>query len=466
MAMTFKKATKSQARLRMAIAGPSGSGKTYSSLRIARGLAGPGGTIALIDTERASASKYAGLIGDFDTLSLDTFGPDTYIQAIHAAEEGGYAVLIIDSLSHAWEGTDGALDMVDAAAKRSRSGNSYTAWRDVTPLHRGMVDAILQSRLHVIVTLRVKTEYVIEKDERTGKSTPRKVGLKPIQRDGIEYEFDLVGDIDQFEHQLVISKSRCEALSDKVVRHPGEELGKQIAAWLSDGAPAPVPDSTPRPIPATQTAPAPKPVSSSATLATPAQKGALAQRIRDLYGVSTATEVKDRMILLLGRDPNGSMTVDDLALVSARLEEVEALAAMEHGEPDPFPGETTITTLEPAPEPLPGLEVATKDELADLAVQTSRNFGIDIARRADVWRQVCALVGRSTKELTTADVATARAALARRATLIDLVKKLRPSDDAAWTAACEATNVFPTLWHAASTEALNALIERLDGDGQ
>jgi len=235
---TFAKATKRQARLRMALIGPSGSGKTYSALAIASAMA-PSGKIAVIDTERGSASKYAGLFA-FDVLELDTFAPETYVSAIEAADAAGYDVLIIDSLSHAWFGKDGALEQVDRAAKRSSSQNSFAAWREVTPHHNAMIDAILQCKAHVIVTMRAKTEYVMETNEK-GKSVPRKVGLAPVQRDGLEYEFDVVADMN-LDNDLIVSKSRCPAMSGQVVNKPGGNVAKILLAWLTDGAPQPQPE--------------------------------------------------------------------------------------------------------------------------------------------------------------------------------------------------------------------------------
>ena len=231
--MAFQKATKAQSKGRVALLGPSGAGKTYTALRLAKGL---GGRIAVIDTERGSASKYADEF-EFDVCELETFSPQAYIAAIREAEVAGYDVLIIDSLSHAWMGKGGVLEIHDAAVKRSRSGNSFDAWREVTPQHNALVDALVQSKCHVIATMRTKTEYVVEEDER-GKKVPRKVGMAPIQRDGLEYEFDVVGDLNQ-SHEWVISKSRCKALADQIITKPGEETAEVLRAWLSDGAPAP-----------------------------------------------------------------------------------------------------------------------------------------------------------------------------------------------------------------------------------
>jgi hypothetical protein len=228
--MAFKPATKSQSRARIALIGPSGSGKTFTALRIARGLVGPQGRIGLVDTENRTASKYADQFR-FDVDELDHFDPRDYIGKIQDAHLEGLDVLVIDSLSHAWMGKGGALEMVDNAAARSKTGNSYAAWREVTPLHNQLVDAIIRSPLHIIVTMRAKTDYVQEKD-KDGKTVIRKIGLAPIQRDGLEYEFDVVADMD-LDNNLIVSKSRCSALNRAVIKEPGEALGETLAAWLA-----------------------------------------------------------------------------------------------------------------------------------------------------------------------------------------------------------------------------------------
>ena len=227
MTVLFQKATKKRARARVGIVGPSGSGKTFSAQRIAAGI---GGKVAVIDTERGSASKYADQF-DFDVIELTSFEPETYIEAIHAAEQADYDVLVIDSLSHAWVGKGGALEQVDNIARRSK--NSFTAWRDVTPRHQALVDAMLSCRLHVIATLRAKTEYLLEAGPK-GTKVPKKIGMAPVFRDGVEFEFDVVGDID-YEHTLVITKTRCSQFKGAVIHEPGEEFGEQLAQWLDDG---------------------------------------------------------------------------------------------------------------------------------------------------------------------------------------------------------------------------------------
>jgi hypothetical protein len=246
--MPFVKATKHEAKLRLALAGPSGSGKTYTALQIATHLGEP---IALVDTERGSACKYADLF-NFDVLGLDSFHPQRYIDAIHDAEDTGYSILIIDSLSHAWAGKDGALELVDKVAKRLaatyRSGreDSFAAWREVTPVHNALVDAMVQSRLHLIVTMRTKTEYVVE--TKDGKTAPRKVGLAPIQRDGLEYEFDVFADLDQ-DNTLIVHKTRCPALAGGVFPKAGKEVANILNTWLQGEAatPSPAPPTSPVP---------------------------------------------------------------------------------------------------------------------------------------------------------------------------------------------------------------------------
>ncbi len=241
MAVVFQKAVKSQAKARVGLIGPSGSGKTYTALLLAKFM---GGRTAVIDTEHGSASKYADEF-DFDTLILESFHPQNYIDAIKAAGEAGYDNLIIDSLSHAWSGTDGALELVDKAAAKSKSGNTFVAWREVTPLHNQLIEAMLSSPCHLIATMRSKMEYVQSKNA-DGKTEIRKVGMAPIQREGMEYEFDVVGDLD-IDHTLVVSKTRCKALDGQVIRKPGRELAAIIKAWLTDGAPVAPPAPKPGP---------------------------------------------------------------------------------------------------------------------------------------------------------------------------------------------------------------------------
>lgn len=207
--------------------GVSGSGKTFSALSIATAL---GQKVAVIDTESGSASKYSDFF-DFDVCELKPpYSARAYIEALEAAEEAGYDVVIIDSLSHAWVGEGGALEQVDSASKRFK-GNSYMAWGDVTPQYRKLFDAIIRSQCHVIATMRSKTEYVIENNN--GRSVPKKIGMAPQLREGSEYEFDVVGEMEN--SNLVITKSRIYSLSDKVFQKPGKDVAKILTDWLNSG---------------------------------------------------------------------------------------------------------------------------------------------------------------------------------------------------------------------------------------
>lgn len=226
----FKKASREQSRLRMAIDGPSGAGKTYTALAFAHVLS-PTNNILVIDTEHGSAAKYLGENKwDFYHENLKSFSPSEYTANIEEAGRQGFDVIVIDSLSHAWEGKDGALELVD----RSNAKNSFTAWKDVTPMHRSMVEAILASPCHVICTMRTKMEYVLEEDAN-GKKIPKKIGMAPVQRAGMEYEFDIVLDMDH-NHIATVSKTRCRAIDGKSVVKPGEGFIAPVIDWLKTGA--------------------------------------------------------------------------------------------------------------------------------------------------------------------------------------------------------------------------------------
>jgi hypothetical protein len=231
--MEFEEATKEAAKARIALTGPAGSGKTYTALMLAFGL---GEKVAVIDTERGSASKYVGRNGwRFQTIKPTSFAPLSLVDHLGKAAGRGFDVVVIDSLSHYWAGADGMLEQVD---KRSGANKFASGWKVVGPEEKKMVDAILAFPGHVIATLRVKTEYVLETNDR-GKQEPRRVGLKPIQRDGIEHEFDLVGDLD-LSNTLTVSKSRIEGVDiGAAYTKPGVELAVKVAEFLADGAQVP-----------------------------------------------------------------------------------------------------------------------------------------------------------------------------------------------------------------------------------
>jgi AAA domain len=240
--LKIQEAEKGGGYARVAIIGPSGSGKSFTSLRMATGMAN-GGKIGAIDTERGSLRKYADKF-KFSDIRLNTFAPDTYVEAINEFAKAGFPVLVIDSMSHAWSGKDGALQQVEQAAKRSQSNNTYVAWREVTPQHNALVDACLSYPGHIIVTMRSKVEYVTEKDERTGKMSVRKVGTAPVQRADMEYEFDIVGEMNQ-ENDFMVSKTRADFLKRAIIHEPDEEFGKKIAQWASEGVVEPLAKTQP-----------------------------------------------------------------------------------------------------------------------------------------------------------------------------------------------------------------------------
>jgi len=226
MAIQFSKATKAKSKLRLAIDGPAGAGKTYTSLQIAQLL---GGKTALIDSEHGSASLYSDRF-DFDTVSLESHSLMVYLETIQAAAAAGYENLIVDSLSHAWSGKGGALEQVD-----KMGGSKFSnGWKTVSPLLARVIDALLSYPGNVICTMRTKTAYEVVNEN--GRAVPKKVGLAPVMRDGVEYEFSLVVDLTH-EGTLTVSKSRCAPLSGGVfMREDIPRMVKTLTEWLGSGS--------------------------------------------------------------------------------------------------------------------------------------------------------------------------------------------------------------------------------------
>ncbi|MGN6293487.1 MAG: AAA family ATPase [Chitinophagaceae bacterium] len=238
--MELKQAQRKQAKIKLGIQGCSGSGKTMGALLLAYGLCGNWNKIAVIDTENYSASLYAHL-GAFSVVNIAApFSPEKYRDAIKLCEDAGMEVIIIDSISHEWEGAGGILDI-----HGNMAGNSFTNWSKLTPRHNGFVQAILQSPVHVIGTIRSKQEYVLS--ERNGKQVPEKVGLKGVTREGMDYEFTLVFDVD-IKHHAIASKDRTGLFADKPAFTISAGTGEQILNWCNQGeiAENPTPDFTQR----------------------------------------------------------------------------------------------------------------------------------------------------------------------------------------------------------------------------
>ena len=225
--MNLTKALRHHAKMKMAIQGPSGSGKTMGALLIAHGLCHQWGKIAVIDTENYSASLYAHL-GEYQVLNISApFTPEKYIEALKICTDAGIEVIIVDSISHEWEGSGGILD-----THGNMTGNSFTNWSKLTRRHNAFVQAILQCPAHVIATMRSKQDYVLS--ERNGKKVPEKVGLKGVSREGIDYEFTLVFDID-IKHNANATKDRTGIFMDKPEFKISSAIGEQIFSWCQQG---------------------------------------------------------------------------------------------------------------------------------------------------------------------------------------------------------------------------------------
>lgn len=238
--MKFTPASRKEVKLRLAIVGPAGSGKTYSALSIATNL---GKRVALVDTENGSADLYASKQFQFDRAKIDApYHPEIVTEAIKSAHEAGYDVLIVDSLSHFWMGEGGVLNLVDQANKRMASGGSLQAWKEIGPRQQKMVEAILHSPLHILCTMRTKNEFLIEPGP-TGKTKVTKVGLAPVQRDSVEYEFDIYATMTD-THDMIITKTRCSPLTDAVFNKPGKDVADILLRWIDEGdaTPATQPD--------------------------------------------------------------------------------------------------------------------------------------------------------------------------------------------------------------------------------
>lgn len=231
--MQLRVSKRSQARIRIAMQGPSGSGKTYSSLLLAFGLVSDWSKVAVIDTENQSADLYAHL-GNYNVVSLGApFSPEKYLEAIQLCESAGMEAIVIDSLSHEWE------NLLDVHS--NMPGNSFTNWGKITPRHNNLINKILSSTAHIVATVRSKQDYVLT--EKNGKQVPEKVGLKGVQRDGLEYDFTIVFDIN-IKHFATASKDRTGmfvGLPDFTVT---AETGQMIRQWCESALPEHVEEPT------------------------------------------------------------------------------------------------------------------------------------------------------------------------------------------------------------------------------
>ena len=312
----FTKAVRRKAKLRMGISGPSGSGKTMAALSIAKGL---GGRVALIDTERGSASLYSTPVHlhdgsvwvppDFDTMEIvPPFTPEKFIKGIIEAESAGYDVLIIDSTTHEWNGSGGVLELVDQVAKAKFGGNSWSAWSEMTPRHRKFVDTILNCNMHIIGTMRSKTETEQITDDR-GKKKVVKLGMKAEQRDGTDYEYTVVLDLVHDGHYATSSKDRTGLFGGDPEKI-SESTGRKLIAWLNSGAePTPEP---PAPTPPPRPPAAPPAQSRFAKAQEAISKATTVERIEYLHNYAVDLEIK------------GELTADEMLELSQLCESMIA----------------------------------------------------------------------------------------------------------------------------------------------
>ncbi|GHC46713.1 AAA family ATPase [Ulvibacter litoralis] len=223
--MELRKSERKKAKIKLALQGSAGSGKTYSALLLAKGLIGGEFTkTAIIDTENGSADLYAHL-GNYNVVTMKPpYSPERFIEAIILCEKAGMEVIIIDSISHCW---DYLLDL-----HSNMPGNSFTNWGKITPRQNAFVNKILQSNSHIISTMRVKQDYVL--NQKNGKMVPEKVGLKAIQRNDLDYEFTIVFDVD-IAHQVKASKDRTGLFIDKPEFIINASTGKKIMQWCEEG---------------------------------------------------------------------------------------------------------------------------------------------------------------------------------------------------------------------------------------
>lgn len=305
----FRRATKAQAKLRAAVFGPSGAGKTFTSLRMATGL---GGRIAVIDTERGSASKYSDRF-TFDVLDLEDQTVAGYVDAIRLAADEGYQVLVIDSLSHGWQSLT---EEVERLAKAKYRGNTWSAWSEGTPLQRKLVAAILGFPGHVIGTMRSKTEWTTV--DNNGRKTPQRVGLAPEQGKGMEYEFDLLVEIST-DHIANVIKDRTGRFQDKLIEKPDERFGRELAAWLADGDPAPLTSSVQEPAQPSRAAAEAQPATEDLPL-----PDRIRQYIREAAVVKTLCKIGTRLDELLSTGQITDAEWSDLTeALNARHDEIE-----------------------------------------------------------------------------------------------------------------------------------------------
>lgn len=218
--MQLHLAKRSNVKIKIGIQGPAGSGKTKSALLLAYGITSDWSKIAVVDTENQSSELYSHL-GDFYILPLFfPFTPERFKEAILTCINAGMQVVILDSISAEWQ--------TILQEHASLNGNSYTNWSKFTPRHQMFVESIILSDVHIICTLRSKQAYILT--EKNGKQVPEKVGMKPVQRDDMDYELSLVFQLNM-KHYASAIKDRTEIFADKPEFTISSDTGKLIKRW-------------------------------------------------------------------------------------------------------------------------------------------------------------------------------------------------------------------------------------------
>lgn len=327
MALVIKDAVKLNLKARIALLSPTGGGKTYTMLKFLFALVkfGMAKKVGVIDTEHGSASKYVGEFPFFRVIEMaDDFSPEQYIEALQMLADDGCDAAGVDSLTHAWAGKGGSLEIKDKLG-RKQGYNDYTAWGPVTAMQNRLIEAMLTYPGHLVTTMRLKMEHVLEEDSITKKKVVRKVGLAPVQRDGLEYEFDLVGDLDQ-DHNFSVSKTRCSSLDGYAVNKPGEEVIRKMKDWLESGEaaqarakPAPV-AAAKEAIPAVS-APALTAASSTAQGAAPVQEAESQTKPADGGSKTVPAQIQPT-------EANDKKKIADLFEAAVTMEQLDAAAQL------------------------------------------------------------------------------------------------------------------------------------------
>lgn len=233
MSLQLKKAERKKAKIRLGLSGASGFGKTYSALLIAKGLVGDWNKVALIDTENGSGELYSDL-GDYNVITLEApYSPERYIEAIKVCENAGMECIIIDSITHEWDGEGGCLDI------QTKLGGRFQDWAKITPRHNAFIQAILTSKCHIISTVRRKQDY--EMTEVNGKKIVQKVGTKEVTREGFEYELTMNLEFINDKHMVKASKDRTSMFMGQPEFIPTVETGEKIRQWCESGTELPEP---------------------------------------------------------------------------------------------------------------------------------------------------------------------------------------------------------------------------------